>query len=151
MLLNSPIILFRKSFKIHLLFSKLFPNSHTGKNQISWSDKLQKKSRKFRVNFPGQKLLYQITFHVTRKHDISCTFPVMSEISHFMYNSKQGHMKFPIHFLRYQKFDVSCTFPRSRTHDIYCTFPVHILQHQKFYISCTFTTQEHKTFPAYFL
>ena len=28
MLLNSPIILSRNSFKIHLLFSKLFPYSH---------------------------------------------------------------------------------------------------------------------------
>ena len=79
------------------------------------------------------------------------TFPVMSKISHFMYNSKQGHMKFPVHFLRYQKFHVSCTSPRSRTYDIYYTFPVHILQHQKFYISCTFTRQGHMKFPAYFM
>ena len=59
----------------------------------------------------------------TRKHDISCTFPVLPETSHFMYISKQEHMKFPVHFLWYQIFHMTWIFPWSRTHDIYCTYP----------------------------
>ena len=77
----------------------------------------------------------------TRKHDIFCTIPVLAEITHFMYNSKQGYINlmYPAHF-------------QDQGHTIftYYTFLVHILQHQKFYISCTFARQGHMAFPVHF-